>query len=246
MKPYYEAGGITLYHGDCREILPEIVDADVVVTDPPYGETSLSWDRRAEGWLGLVVADSLWCFGSLRSFMAEAVAIESAGWHLAQEVVWEKHNGSGMAADRFRRVHELVAHFYRASWASVYRAPQFTHDATPRGVRRKALPPQWQGARGPSTYRSEAGGPRLMRSVLRVRSEHGRALHPTQKPLGILEPLISYSCPVGGTVLDPFAGSGSTLVAAKCLGLSAIGIEIDERYCEVAAQRLSQEVLVTA
>jgi site-specific DNA-methyltransferase (adenine-specific) len=67
-----------------------------------------------------------------------------------------------------------------------------------------------------------------------------RALHPTEKPLGILAPLIAYSCPPGGAVLDPFAGSGSTLEAARASGRHAIGIEADERYCEVAARRLSQ------
>ena len=244
MKPYYADGLITLYLGDCREIVPTLDACDVVITDPPYGETSLGWDQRVAGWLGLMPSSSLWCFGSLRSFMAETDAFTAAGWHMSQDVVWEKHNGSGLAADRFRRVHEIAAHFYHGSWSEIYHQPQYTHDAAPRTVRRKALPPQWQGARGPTVYRSEDGGPRLMRSVIRVRTEHMRALHPTQKPIGVLVPLIAYSCPLGGVVLDPFAGSGSTLVAAKQLGRRAIGIEIDERYCEIAAQRLAQETLM--
>lgn len=243
-RPYHEADGIAIYLGDCREVLPTLdLTPDATVTDPPYGETSLGWDERVDGWLDLPLGRSLWCFGSLRSFMAEAAAFAGAGWHMSQEIVWEKHNGSGMASDRFRRVHELAAHFYRGPWADVYKEPQFTNDATPRVVRRKALPPQWQGARGASTYRSEDGGPRLMRSVIRERSEHHAALHPTQKPIGILVPLIAYSCPPGGVVLDPFAGSGSTLVAAKQLGCRAVGIEIEERFCEMAAQRLAQRVL---
>lgn len=92
-------------------------------------------------------------------------------------------------------------------------------------------------------YQSHDGGPRLARSVQRVRSCHGHAVHPTQKPLGILEPLLRYSVPPGGLVLDPFAGSGSTLLAAKQLGMLAVGVEVDERYCEVAARRLDQGVL---
>jgi site-specific DNA-methyltransferase (adenine-specific) len=82
-----------------------------------------------------------------------------------------------------------------------------------------------------------------MRSVLRVRSTHGYAEHPTQKPIGILEPLIAYSCPPGGLVLDPFAGVGSTLVAAKNLGRSAIGIEIQGKYVAAAERRLAQEIM---
>jgi site-specific DNA-methyltransferase (adenine-specific) len=96
---------------------------------------------------------------------------------------------------------------------------------------------------GPTTYTSEDGGPRLMRSVIQVRSTHGRAIHPTEKPIGILAPLILYSCPEGGTVLDPFAGSGSALDAARQAGRKAIGIEIDEGYCAAIVGRLSQGIL---
>ncbi len=240
MKPYYDEAGIVIYHGDCRDVLLSL-EADSVVTDPPYGETSLAWDARVDDWAHLVTARSMWVFGSLRFFLASPA--EFVGWTHAQEIVWEKHNGSGLAADRFRRVHELAVHFYRGPWSEVFKAPQFTNDATARTVRRKTKPAQWQGARGPSAYRSEDGGPRLMRSVIHVRSEHGRAEHPTQKPLGILAPLIAYSVPPGGVVLDPFMGSGSTLRAAKDAGRRAIGIEVDERWCEIAAKRLSQETL---
>ena len=240
MRPYYESEGITIYHGDCREVLPTIQRFDLAVCDPPYGETSLEWDRRVDGWLNLLSVAQLWCFGSLRLFMSTPFD----GWRHIQEVIWEKHNGSNFHADRFRRVHEIVAHFVseRATWGQVYKAPVHTMDATARSVRRKQRPPH-TGHIERGSYTSRDGGPRLMRSVLRVRSCHGEAEHPTQKPLGIIEPLIAYSCPAMGVVVDPFAGSGSTLVAAKNLGRRAIGIEVEERYCEVAARRLSQRVL---
>ena len=82
-----------------------------------------------------------------------------------------------------------------------------------------------------------------MRSVLRVHSCHGYAEHPTQKPIGIVSPLIEFSVPADGVALDPFMGSGTTLRAAKDLGRKAIGIEIHETYCEIAARRMEQEVL---
>jgi site-specific DNA-methyltransferase (adenine-specific) len=244
MTPYYEHAGIAIYHGDCRDMLDRIGMVDLVVADPPYGETSLKWDNQVAGWMWRLnnVAISLWCFGSLQMFMDMAQCGEIGEWKRSQEIVWEKHNGSSFHADRFKRVHELAAHFYLGDWASVYKEVQTTPDATARTVRRKSRPTH-TGHIEASNYLSKDGGPRLMRSVIRVPSCHGYADHPTQKPLGIVEPLIRYSCHATGTVLDPFMGSGTTLVAAKNLGRQAIGIELEEKYCEVAAKRLSQEVM---
>lgn len=243
MKPYYEHAGITIYHGDCREILPQLGAVDVMVTDPPYGETNLPWDVLVSDWLQSIDSPQLWCFGSMRFWLRHAMStFETAGWVFGQEIVWEKHNGTSFHADRFKRVHEFILHWYRGAWADLYREVQVTNDATARTLRRKARP-QHLSRIGDGHYQSEDGGPRLMRSVLYVPSCHGEAVHPTQKPVELLRPIIAYSCRVGGLVLDPFAGSGSTLVAAKEINRQAIGIEIEEKYCEIAAKRLSQEVL---
>jgi site-specific DNA-methyltransferase (adenine-specific) len=242
-RPYFEDDAVKLYLGDALEILPLIPTVDVVVTDPPYGETSLAWDVRVSGWLDRLPTSSLWCFGSLRSFMATSREFAYTGWRLSQDVVWEKHNGSSFHADRFKRVHEVAAHFYRGAWGGIYHEPPKTLDATKRTLRRKHRPPH-TGHIEQSAYASEDGGPRLMRSVLYVRSAHGSAVHPTQKPEGILRPLIEYACHPNGCVLDPFAGSGSTGLAARQLGREAILIEKDERYAEAAARRLSQMELV--
>jgi site-specific DNA-methyltransferase (adenine-specific) len=226
-----------------REVLPQLgLQADLVVADPPYGETSLAWDRWPDGWpaLAATTASSMWCFGSMRMFLERRD--EFADWRLSQDVVWEKHNGSSFQNDRFKRVHEHALHWYRGDWRNQHHQVQTTPDATARAVRRKHRPTH-TGNIGTGAYLSEDGGPRLMRSVLQVRSMHGRALHPTEKPLGILTPLIAYACPPGGLVLDPFAGSGSTLDAARQSGRRAVGIEADERYCEVAARRLDQLTL---
>lgn len=249
MKPYYEESGITIYHGDCQQVLPLLPheSVDVVLADPPYGDTSLPWDTRVPGWTFLVAPllkghGSLWVFGSLRSFVENWR--DYTGYKLAQELVWEKHNGSIFHADRFRRVHELLAHWYSSSakWADVYKSPQFTHDATARTVRRKGRPPH-AGEIGDGDYTSFDGGPRLQRSVLQVRSCHGTAVHPTQKPEGIIRPALNYSLPPGGLVMDPFMGSGSTLLVAREMGARAIGVEISEAYCELAVKRLQQSVL---
>ena len=247
MTPYYSDQQVRLYLGDLRDVLPDLSAdgpiADVCLTDPPYGETSLSWDRWPKGWPSLVAAalppvTSLWCFGSMRMFLDQRDQFE--GWRLAQDVIWEKSMGTGFAADRFKRVHEIAVQFYRGSWGALYRSSQREIGGTVvKGtVHRSANRTPHSGSIGGTPW--EDDGRRLVKSVIRVPNMRFRAVHPTEKPTGILDPLIAYSCPPGGTVLDPFAGSGSTLDAARCSGRKAIGIEASEAYCEVIARRLSQ------
>lgn len=243
IEPFYADGSVTLYLGDMREVLPALnIEPDCVVADPPYGETHLSWDCWPSGWpsIAAVVTASMWCFGSVRMFLDRRH--EFAAWKLSQDLVWEKHNGSGFANDRFKRVHENALHWYRGDWSAVHHKVPTTADATRRTLRRKGKPTH-VGAIGDGPYASEDGGPRLMRSVLAVRSMHGRATHPTEKPVGILDPLIRYACPPDGLVLDPFAGSGSTAEAARLSGRRTVLIEAHEPYCEAIALRMQADVL---
>lgn len=240
MQPYYQDDSVTLYHGDCRELAPALnLAAGLVIADPPYAETNLEWDRWPAGWVQLAesIAPQMWCFGSQRMFLERGA--EFAEWQFAQDLVWEKHNGSSSAADRFRRVHEHALHFYRGEWSALYKEPQFTMDATARTARRKGRPAHW-GAIGDGDYTSEDGGPRLTASVIFVRSCHGYATNETQKPEGIVSPLMQYSCPPGGLLVSLFAGSGTDLAVARKTGRRAIGFEKRESQCEVAALRLSQ------
>jgi site-specific DNA-methyltransferase (adenine-specific) len=245
-EPYYCDEQVTLHLGNARDILPTLDQAfDLAVVDPPYGETSLAWDRWLDDWPSLVapLTKSMWCFGSMRMFLEHYSEFTTPGWKLSQDIVWEKHNGSGFQADRFKRVHEHVLHWYQGDWRDQYHNVQTTPDATARTLRRKRKPTH-TGQIGDGPYASEDGGPRLMRSVIQVRSMHGRAIHPTEKPLGILHPILEYACPrLSGMLLDPFAGSGSSLDAARQTGRKAVGIEGDEKYCEAIANRLSQGVL---
>ena len=240
--PYFQDDLVTLYHGDALQLLP-LLHADCIITDPPYGETSLQWDRWPNGWAAIAAesANQMWCFGSMRMFMNNGN--EFNRWNVSQDIVWEKHNGTGLFNDRFRRIHEHAVHFYQFDWASIFKNPQVTMDATARTVRKKARPKHWIGATGDTVYKSEDGGPRLVTSVIFARSCHGDAVHPTQKPEGIISPLMEYSVPANGTVLDCFAGSGTTLAVARKTGRRAIGIEAREEYCRVIIDRLAQRDL---
>ncbi|MEK7492965.1 MAG: site-specific DNA-methyltransferase, partial [Pseudomonadota bacterium] len=169
--------------------------------------------------------------------------MEAAGFRYAQDIVWEKQNGTGFHNDRFRRVHEHAIQFYRGAWGDLFRAPQYTQDARAKVVRRKTRPTH-TGNIEAGHYVSEDGGPRLVRSVIDVANEHGKAVHPTQKPLGILAPLIAYSVPPGGLVIDPFMGSGSTGIAAATLGRRWIGAELNPDYIALQAERTRQPGLM--
>lgn len=197
MKPYYEHQGITIYHGDCREILSTLEKVDLVLTDPPYGIGELmkggtwgseqkyqdmrKWDFLPDQQtLDLIIqkgTNSIVWGGNYFHFQP------SRCW-----LVWDKQNAVPTMADA-----ELA-------WTNF-----------DKPVKRISLPA------GNHTYG-----------------------HPTQKPLRLF--LWSMSHCQFETVLDPFMGSGTTLRAAKDLNRQAIGIEIEEKYCEIAAKRLSQEV----
>lgn len=246
--PYYQDDAVTLYHGDTLELLLLLgIEPDLIVTDPPYGETSLVWDVWPQGWPSLMPGRSMWCFGSMRMFLDRRAEFD--GWRLSHDVVWEKHNGSGPGlADRFYRVHEHALHWYRGAWGDVHHeVPRHQAFGQPDKTWRSSGKPQADR----NVHRGDIGkregyvddGTRLARSVLAARTMQARAINETEKPVTILEPLIAYGCPPGGLVLDPFAGSSSTLVAARNLGRRAVGIEKREQQCEAAALRLSQGVL---
>jgi site-specific DNA-methyltransferase (adenine-specific) len=221
MTPYYQDELVTLYHGDCREIT-EWLSADVLVTDPPYGIDAESKKGTFRG-AGSQVRRAAPIAGDKTTAARDAAL---ALWGNKPRVVF----GSWRAPRPDPVDHRLIWH-KRGSVLGVCRAAFISQDeeiyVTGRGFR-ESQPP--------------------MRSVIATdEPRHGAngaaALigHPTPKPIGLMEILID-RCPAG-IIADPFAGSGSTLVAAKRLGRKAIGVELDERYCEIAARRLSQDVL---
>jgi site-specific DNA-methyltransferase (adenine-specific) len=200
VKPYYEHAGITIYHGDCRELLATVAgNSKALVTDPPYGigfaSQPTKWQRRAgalpENWDDVTVPD----------VVAMVNMFEVA-------VVW---GGNYYALPPSR------------GWLCWLKP-----DAPPS-----------MGSFELAWTNQDRIAAHISWSISATNSE--RVGHPTQKPkrvmtwtLGLLPAM---------PLVDPFMGSGTTLLAAKELGRRAIGIEIEERYCEIAAKRLSQEVM---
>lgn len=240
MKPYYEDDLVTLYHGDYRDGLELAKGADAIVTDPPYGETSLDWDVWPTGWVAdaAKLTNNLWCFGSFRMFHQHADEFRT--WKFAEDIVWEKQNGTGFHNDRFKRVHEIATHWYRGAWGDVFNQPPKTPDAVRKTVRRKERPTH-MGAIEDSKYTSVDGGDRLMRSVTKLRNMHGRAINETEKPVQLAGILVQASVPPGGLVVDLFAGSCSTGLAARQQGKRAVLFEKRQTQCADAARRLERE-----
>ncbi|HEY1171024.1 MAG TPA: site-specific DNA-methyltransferase [Verrucomicrobiae bacterium] len=248
LRPYYSDEQVTLYHGNMEEVLPQLPMADCIVTDSTYGETALEWDRWVDDWPSIVARNlkrtgSMWCFGSFRMFTSHWAEFEKA-FDQVQDRVWEKQNGSSFMTDRFRRVHEFMVHFRHRNvkWEEVFHNDKSLKESG--GVRKRIYrqhKPKHFNGYGPALYQSDDNGTRLARSVVYMKNCHGAAINETEKPVGLVRPLIEYSCPVGGLMIDCFSGSGSHLVAARQLGIRSIGIEKRESQCEKAVKRLREE-----
>ena len=239
-EPYYDHGGITIYHGDCRDVLPAfgVGAVDIIVADPPYGLSNGS-NRQSVGPRG---TRSLYFFDndSVTEGLEHADTILAAADHL--EVLsfyaWLGHQQFAKAT--------LLAE--ASGWKTRFlvwnrRCPS---PAPPCAGWPSGASLCLYGYRPGRTWAALTNPPRT--NVIDADSyrhgQPGKNGHPTQmRPVLVSEP-IRVSTNPGDTVLDPFMGSGTTLRAAKDLGRKAIGIEIDERYCEIAAKRLAQEVLL--
>lgn len=195
-KPYYDHGGCTIYHGDCRNILPHLGPVDLVLTDPPYGVSYSTWDKsvpRPQDWLYRCIA------------ISKTVYVTPGNG----QVVLYPHPTWTMAWFRPGSVQRCKESSGFSHWEPIL--VYGSHVASVDAKQIKAIP-QLDANR-----------------------------HPSPKPIELFRWLLVPE--QFNLVLDPFMGSGTTLRAAKDLGRKAIGIEIEERYCEIAAKRLSQEVL---
>ncbi len=232
MKPYYEQDGITIYHGDCREILPTLSAVDVVLTDPPYEAEAHTMQRRVKRTQGVNVETLP--FPSISEPLRQFVAAECG--RLAQR--WVLTFCQIEAAPRWREVYEEAGLNYRRTciWVKPDGMPQYSGDRPGMGYETFVA----MHTNGKSRWN---GGGRHGVFIVNKNNGKGPALHPTQKPLGLMNQLVNLFSDKGEIILDPFMGSGTTARAAKNCGRQFIGIELEEKYCEIAVKRLAQGVL---
>lgn len=243
---YYASPDVTLWHGDCRDVLPNLTEQPAAcVTDPPYGETSAAWDIWPDGWVqaasdALPTDASLWCFGSARMFLDHRD--DFTAWKYAQEQLWVKRNGSGPSSrDRLVRVHEWAYHWYRGRWGAIHHEwEREKSGGTDKSVVRNSVAPHQSAHKATAYVDDGTRQPRSVAHLVESPSVRGKDRHQDEKPLAVVMPLVRECVPPGGLVLDPFAGTGTTGLAARMTGRRAVLIEADEAMCEIAAQRLSE------
>lgn len=220
MNPYYEQDGITIYHGDCREVLPTLDPVDVVITDPPYaiGGSRSEWKVTASVGTGIhLAAKKVRKGGALLVFTTTSgrgidftMGAVGSALPFNRLLVWHKSFVRSRVAGPWRWDAVAILAFGRACFGRPEHSSVFT-------------------STGPASKR-------LL----------GETGHPAELPEGIADWLYLPFETEESVLLDPFMGSGRLLDTASRLGRRAIGIEIEERYCEIAAKRLQQSVLALA
>lgn len=211
-EPYYQDEHVTIYHGDCREVLSEVDHRpDLVLTDPPYLVTKVGRHGSTDVIAGM--EDSFWVLPAFREIYRvmtpNAFCVSFYSWRQADDFL-HAWRGSGFS---------IMGHLV---W-----------------VKRQMGLGTLTRSKHESAYLLTKGSPKPARVVPDVFDWHREPNkeHPSQKPVNALAQV---AAALGGTtVLDPFMGAGSSLIAARQIGAQAVGVELDERYCEIAARRLS-------
>jgi site-specific DNA-methyltransferase (adenine-specific) len=244
--PYYADDSVTLYHGDCREVLPTLDQVDAIVTDPPYSSGGMYRADRAAATtskyhLAHETTRSYAAFsGDNRDQRSFEKWVDS--WASQCLRLVDDGGGIGVFID-WRNVASVVDALQMAGW--VYRGLTPWHKGTDlrpnKGWFRRNIEFIVWGSAGPLATGPNVEGD-CWDGMFVARVNNGDKHHQTGKPVNLMEQALSVR-PEWHTYLDPFAGSGSTLIAAKNIGRRAIGIELDEHACEIAAKRLTQDTL---
>lgn len=243
IKPYYSDEAVTLYLGDCFDVMPALFErgesVDVAITDPPYSDHT-----HSKQWIGSALtadakprvstAHKELGFDPITPTEMLNLCVTFSAWVNRWSLIFcdiesiADWRGAVEASPELQYVRACI-------WDKVDSAPQFTGDrpaASAEAIICAHMPgrKRWNGGGARNVFRHAVNG-----------TAKGAKPHPSTKPLSLMRELVYLFTEPEEVILDPFAGSGSTLIAAKSLGRRAIGLEREERWCEVAAQRLERE-----
>jgi len=248
LKLYYGDNLIKLYQGDCLDVMDKLIEDeikfDAIITDPPYGTTKCKWDS-------IIPFEEMWSrLSKLKNDRTPVVLFGTEPFSSKLRVsnikeykydwIWNKNRFVNQCAAKKQalKIHEIITLFYKK---------QCTYN--PQGII-KIDKVTKQGTRGSDIIGNQQRVNEYIqeytnypRSIIEFKSDMG--LHPTQKPVALLEYLINTYTNEGEIVLDFTCGSGTTLVAAKNLNRKCIGIELEEKYCEIAKQRLENTNIIS-
>lgn len=224
IKPYYEEPGITIYCADCCDVLPQLDPVDLVLTDPPFFmpanhfQSRVKWQRS---WGDVSVLGIFW------SVILDAVKLKPTGHFLS---FCNADSYPVFYPEMYRRFDKIKCLIWDKGRVGLGRIWRHQHELI-------------IAARYRESFVDIKG--KLYSDVIKINATPSALRdHPVEKPVELFIPLISPVTPIDGTILDPFMGSGTTLRAAKDLGRKAIGIEIEQKYCDIVIERLRQRVLL--
>lgn len=238
VKPYYAKDGVTIYHGDCRDVLPTLEPATACVTDPPYGLGFMGkgWDHEVPGvefWRlvrdALLPGAACLTFGGPRTYHRLMCAIEDAGFEIRDCLMWLYGTGFPKSLDISKAID-------KAAGAERERI---------RGVRSGVVGVAYAQDAWTREFHDSRLSSEPITDPAREWYGWGTALKPAWEPILLamnpLDGTFAENAIRHGVVIDPFMGSGTTLIAARSLGLKAVGIEIKREYCQIAVERLHKE-----
>lgn len=247
MTPYYDDGRITIYHRDCREVLPHIGRVEHVITDPPYARDvylrasavythagygtpkrmGIAETSRRGSALKRMAAGEIGHIDDMLLAVAGDIAAIVSRWALVFSDAESTHRWKSALEDAGLR------YVRTGAWVKPDAMPQMSGDRPAVGFEPCTI------CHAPGPMHWNGGGSSALWTYGTCKID--RPDHPCPKPEPLMIDLVRLFSDAGETICDPFMGSGTTLLAAKRLGRNGIGIEVDEKYCEIAAKRLSQE-----
>jgi len=219
MKPYYQDEWVTIYHGDCREILPELPKVDLVLTDPSYG---VNFKKSGEPYMA---GDSVNLMPLILPMLYKLLKPEGALFIFSSVANLKDFLYS---FETYFKMHNIII------WDKVN--PIYPHS---KAHFQMQYEPIIYGSRGLHYIKAKRPSDIVRCPIVRGK----KRVHPTQKPVELLVELLNPLLVTGQLILDPFLGSGTTALASIKTKNKCIGIEIEEKYCEIAANRCSQSVM---